>query len=255
MIGKVSCSADITWDTNRKKKIFLIWWWGCSGWLHEGSFRGWREEGAGPWRWTINGIRGIELVRMNSPFNKLKNTVAVMLSPGPMSLEMSTFCILEYPLEAPSSYITSPNTLGAPGGSVGWASTSAQVMISRFVGSRPASDSVLTAWSLEPASDPVFPSLSAPLPLTFSLSLSLSQKINKKKFLLIKKKKEVLACWGHHIITVSTEHHLPPSLPSGRHAPEVILEPLDQPTHQLNTTRQPRSKPLGARLPSWVSPA
>ena len=72
--------------------------------------------------------------------------------------------------------------------------TSAQAMIPPFVGSSPALDSVLTAWSLEPASDPVFPSLSAPLPLTFSLSLSLSQKINKKKFLLIKKKKEVLAC-------------------------------------------------------------
>ena len=38
--------------------------------------------------------------------------------------------------------------------------TSAQVMISRFVGSSPASGSVLTAQSLEPALDSVFPSLS-----------------------------------------------------------------------------------------------
>ena len=35
--------------------------------------------------------------------------------------------------------------------------TSAQVMISQFVGSSPASGSVLTAWSLEPASDSVSP--------------------------------------------------------------------------------------------------
>ena len=40
--------------------------------------------------------------------------------------------------------------------------TSAQVMISRFMGSRPASDSVLTAQSPEPASDSVSPSISAP---------------------------------------------------------------------------------------------
>ena len=56
--------------------------------------------------------------------------------------------------------------------------TSAQVMISRFVGLGPASGSVLTARSLEPVSDPVSPSLSAPLPLMLCLclSLSLSQK-------------------------------------------------------------------------------
>ena len=45
--------------------------------------------------------------------------------------------------------------------------TSAQVTISRFVGSSPASGSVLTAQSLEPASDSVSPSLSAPPLLVF----------------------------------------------------------------------------------------
>ena len=58
--------------------------------------------------------------------------------------------------------------------------TSAQVVISQFVGSSSTSGSVLTAQSLEPASDSVSPSLSAlpPLMLCFSLSLylSLSQK-------------------------------------------------------------------------------
>ena len=51
--------------------------------------------------------------------------------------------------------------------------TSAQVMISQFVSSSPTSGSVLTAQSLEPASDSVSPSLSLPLPHSFSLSLSL----------------------------------------------------------------------------------
>ena len=54
--------------------------------------------------------------------------------------------------------------------------TSAQVMISWFVGSSPASGSVLTARSLEPASDSVSPSLSAPPLLMLCLSVS---KINK----------------------------------------------------------------------------
>ena len=49
-------------------------------------------------------------------------------------------------------------------------SASAQVMISQFVSSSPKSSSVLTAQSLEPASDSVSPPLSAP-PL-----LMLSQK-------------------------------------------------------------------------------
>ena len=57
--------------------------------------------------------------------------------------------------------------------------TLAQVMISRFLGSSPTSGSVLTAQSPEPPSDSVSPSLSAHPPLVFSLSLSLSQKLNK----------------------------------------------------------------------------
>ena len=52
--------------------------------------------------------------------------------------------------------------------------TSAHAMISRFMGSSPASGSVLTAQSLEPASDYVSPSLSAPPLLTLCLSVSLS---------------------------------------------------------------------------------
>ena len=45
---------------------------------------------------------------------------------------------------------------------------SAQVMISQFVGLSPTSGSVLTAWSLESASDSVSPSLSAPPLLVLS---------------------------------------------------------------------------------------
>ena len=65
--------------------------------------------------------------------------------------------------------------------------TSAQVMISRSVGSSPGSGSVLTAQSLEPASDSVSPSLSAPPPLTLYLSLS---KINIKNKSVTKERKE-----------------------------------------------------------------
>ena len=53
--------------------------------------------------------------------------------------------------------------------------TSAQVMISWFMSSSPASGSVLAAQSLEPASDAVSASLSAPAH-AHTLSLSLSQK-------------------------------------------------------------------------------
>ena len=54
---------------------------------------------------------------------------------------------------------------------------STQVTISQSVGSSPASGSVLTARSLEPASDSVSPSLSAPPPFMLFLSVS---KINKR---------------------------------------------------------------------------
>ena len=54
--------------------------------------------------------------------------------------------------------------------------TSAQVMISRLVGSIPTSGSVLTAQSLEPASDPVSPLLSVNLLQSYSAFLILSQK-------------------------------------------------------------------------------
>ena len=53
--------------------------------------------------------------------------------------------------------------------------TSAQVMISQFMGSSSTLGSVLTAQSLEPALDSVSPSLTAPSP-TRALSLSLSLK-------------------------------------------------------------------------------
>ena len=52
--------------------------------------------------------------------------------------------------------------------------TLAQVMSSQSMGSGPASGSVLTVWSLEPVSDSVSASVSAPPPLVLSLS-----KINK----------------------------------------------------------------------------
>ena len=64
-----------------------------------------------------------------------------------------------------------------------------QVMISRLVGSSPAWGSVLTALCLEPASDSVSPSLSAPshpLALCLSLSLKINTHNNKIKIKRIK---------------------------------------------------------------------
>ena len=49
--------------------------------------------------------------------------------------------------------------------------TSAQVMTLQFVGSSPEAGSVLSALRLEPASDSVSPSLSAPPPLVLCLSI------------------------------------------------------------------------------------
>ena len=54
--------------------------------------------------------------------------------------------------------------------------TLAQVMISQFVSSSPASGSVLTAQNLEPASDSVSPPLSAPPMLMLCLCLSIINK-------------------------------------------------------------------------------
>ena len=60
--------------------------------------------------------------------------------------------------------------------------TSAHVMISRFVSSTPVLGSVLTAQSLEPASDSVSPPLSVPPLLTLCVFLSLKNKMLKKFF-------------------------------------------------------------------------
>ena len=54
--------------------------------------------------------------------------------------------------------------------------TSAQVMILQFVSSSPASGPVLTAQSLEPASDSVCVCVSLSVPLLLTLCLSLSQR-------------------------------------------------------------------------------
>ena len=68
--------------------------------------------------------------------------------------------------------------------------TSAQVMILHSVSSSTAWGSVLTAQSLEPASDSVSPSLSALPPLMFCLCLS-QKEVNIKK---INNKKRYSAC-------------------------------------------------------------
>ena len=71
--------------------------------------------------------------------------------------------------------------------------TSAQVMISRLVGSGREWGSVLAAQNLEPASESVSPSLSLPLPHLQSASLSLSKyKQTFKKFKTKQNKKKAI---------------------------------------------------------------
>ena len=75
--------------------------------------------------------------------------------------------------------------------------TSARVMVSRFMSSSPTSGSVPPAQSLEPASDSVSPSLSAPPLLMLCVSLSL--KINKHKiffFNAVSNYGHLLSSWG-----------------------------------------------------------
>ena len=74
--------------------------------------------------------------------------------------------------------------------------TLAQFMISQFVSSSPASGSVLTARNLDPTSDSMSPSLSAPPLLTLCLYLSLSLK-NKhlEKERIIKRRARASAIW------------------------------------------------------------
>ena len=81
--------------------------------------------------------------------------------------------------------------------------TSAQVMIPLFLGSSPAWGSLLTAQSLEPASDSVSPSLCSSPTYTVSLSVSLSRACalkNKKKKQQQQQQKEAIAlhvCHSH----------------------------------------------------------
>ena len=90
--------------------------------------------------------------------------------------------------------------------------TSAQVMISRSVSSSPASGSGLMAQSLEPASDSVSPSLSAP-PRSCSVSLCLRNKQTLKKNKK-KKRKEKGSSERVQLSPAITPAVLPPPAPS-----------------------------------------
>ena len=77
----------------------------------------------------------------------------------------------------PPTVFTTGGRGGAPGGAQSVKHlASAQVLISQFMSSSPASGCVLTAQSLEPASDSVSLSLSLSPSSAYALSLSLSQK-------------------------------------------------------------------------------
>ena len=98
-------------------------------------------------------------------------------APKMVSLKKIFFTYLSNPYTHHGAQTYNPMIKSHTLGALGWQSPiSAQVMISRSVNSSSVSGSVLTAQSLEPASDSVFPSLSAPPLLELCLSLS---KINK----------------------------------------------------------------------------
>ena len=94
--------------------------------------------------------------------------------------------------------------------------TSAQVMISRFMGESPASGSVLTAWSLESASDSVSPSLLTPSPLVIYLSvcLSLRNKTKHQKKLGGTCVVLTVECWTSAQVMISGSVSLSPMLGS-----------------------------------------
>ena len=99
--------------------------------------------------------------------------------------------------------------------------TSAQVTVSRFVGSSPASGSGLTARGLAPASDSVSPSLSLSLSLPLSHAHSLS-KINIKK--MFKKRLGVLKRPTSVVGGETTGvRRLEPRLARGKHSANVPL--------------------------------
>ena len=104
-------------------------------------------------------------------------------------LRMSTRSSIKF-LEMCSSFLALKICLlGRLGGAVGWASDFGQVTISRSVSSSPASGSGLMAQSLEPVSDSLSPSLSAPPPFVLCLSLSPKKWINVEK-------QNMSAVWG-----------------------------------------------------------
>ena len=116
--------------------------------------------------------------------------------------------------------------------------TSAQVRISRSVGSSPASGSVLTARSLEPAWDVVSPSL-CPTP-AHALSLSVS-KINKKHFKKFKRKKGAIQTLSRQTQAM----RVPASTTEAQ---------LNLPEANLTLRIQPDLQPyIGARLEAGVS--
>ena len=95
--------------------------------------------------------------------------------------------------------------------------TSAQVMISQLMSSSPASGSVPTAQSLDPDLDSVSPSLSAPPPLVFCLSVCLS---------LSKITKHLKNFFNVYLFLRETERQQGRGRERGRHRIQIRLQAL-----------------------------
>ena len=101
-----------------------------------------------------------------------------------MKRNSTLFVIREVQIEPVHIHLKKKRERGAWVAQSGKHLTLAQVKISWFVSSSPASGSVLTAQRLEPALDSLPPSLSALPQLVLSLCLS---KLMEKKFFFLKK--------------------------------------------------------------------
>ena len=151
------------WQASRQNQIVGRTHWDLAHWL------GWQEtwKGHAHWIGSIMCFRVLVLAIRGHRYTPLNTRM--------WSQSLSSFTSLAaiyfrkndvFKMSSPGAWVA--QSVKHP--------TLAQVMISWFVSSSPESGSVLTGQSLEPASDSVSPSLSAPPLLTLCLSLSLSKK-------------------------------------------------------------------------------
>ena len=185
---RILAGSSAPWWAPAMPGFFLLFWFFllfCSqqpglGGLEKSKPKGGRVKGSSvSFLSSPAGRLNTPLLRTGGRFSPLFPEGSVI--PSKMSGYYSRRNSLEPCLEVvcphqPQPCLLSKRSEGFLGGSVGRASDFGSGHELAVVSSNPASGSVLTARSLEPASDSVSPSLSAPPLLTLCLSLSLKNK-------------------------------------------------------------------------------